>query len=130
MSIAGPTSAPAMVRRAAITKATLGPRLEEFKRCDYCKDLLHPKCASGISGKKDDPIVFPHCAHALHAGCLMRWYYGKCTPDQQALLDRRKASRYARGLRQMALVSYDDRFQGRCATCAAQQPNEESAPAA
>ena len=57
--------------------------------------------------------------HALHAACLRAWDYGKSTPEQRRMLDKRRAPRYAKLCRATALVSYDDHFGGQCHRCAA-----------
>ncbi len=75
--------------------------------------------ASGLTGKTSDPVLFPHCTHALHAACLRAWGYSDSTTEQRQLLDRRRAPRYAKLVRGLALASYDYRFGGKCHGCAA-----------
>ena len=88
--------------------------------CSWCElPVLDFDKASGWTGRGSDPINFPHCAHALHAACLRAWDYGKSTPEQRRLLDKRRAPRYAKLCRATALVSYDDNFGGKCHKCAA-----------
>ena len=99
--------------------------LEDYKRCTRCETLLLASSASGVDGKKDDALALPACSHALHAECLRRWYYENCTPQQQALLNRRSAPRYQKDLRVMAATAYADAFAGRCESC----PRGESASA-
>ena len=74
--------------------------------------------ASGLTGRKDDPVRFVECRHALHAHCLRAWEYDGSGPEQRALLDRRHAPRYLKDLRGVALASYDYRYGGACHLCA------------
>ena len=76
--------------------------------------------ASGLTGKANDPAIFPHCPHAIHTACLRAWDYGDSTTEQRQLLDKRRAPRYAKLVRGLALASYDHRFGGKCHNCATQ----------
>ena len=73
--------------------------------------------ASGLTGKKDDPVFFPRCRHALHANCLRAWEYDGSGPEQRALLDKRRASQYLKDLCGLASASYDHRYGGACRLC-------------
>eukprot|EP00959_Pyramimonas_sp_CCMP1952_P343165 7188619-Pyramimonas_sp.AAC.1 len=42
------------------------------------------------------------------------------TTEQRQLLDKRRAPRYAKLVRGLALASYDHRFGGKCHSCATQ----------
>ena len=74
--------------------------------------------ASGLTGKADDPVLFPKCRHALHAACLRAWEYDGSGPQQRALLSKRRAPRHLKCLRGLALASYDYRYGGACHQCA------------
>ena len=87
----------------------------DIKQCTFCRLSVDVKNAQGIFGKKEDPVTFPHCEHALHAHCLNAWYRADLTPEQRALWDRRP---YCKNKRAIALVQYDCNFGGRCETCA------------
>ena len=82
--------------------------------------------ASGLTGKAGDPVLFPRCRHALHAGCLRAWEYDGSGPELRALLDKRRAPRYLKCLRGLALASYDYRYGGACHLCA---PSSTASPA-
>jgi len=96
------------------------PRLDDFKRCASCQNLIEAKLAKqGFDdGKKDDPIAFPHCEHAMHASCLVEWYLGTLGPRERALLERR-GKKFAR---QLALSEHDGLYGGRCEACARHAP--------
>ena len=83
--------------------------------------------ASGLTGKADDPVLFPKCRHALHAACLRAWEYDGSGPQQRALLSKRRAPRHLKCLRGLALASYDYRYGGACHQCA---PSAASAASA
>jgi hypothetical protein len=95
-------------------------RLDDFKRCAHCQTLIEARLTKGASGKKDDPIDFPHCEHALHASCLVEWYMGVLGPRERALLERR--GKHKKVVRQMALMEYDGLYGGRCQACARHAP--------
>ena len=95
------------------------PRLDDFKRCASCQTLIEAKLAKqGFNGKKDDPIAFPHCEHAMHASCLVEWFLGTLGPRERATLERRGKKR----VREFALAEYDGMYGGRCEACARQAP--------
>ncbi len=95
------------------------PRLDDFKRCTSCQNLIEAKLTKQcFDGKKDDPIAFPHCEHAMHASCLVEWYLGTLGPRERAALERRGKKR----VREFALAEYDAMYQGRCEACARHAP--------
>ncbi|MBJ75947.1 MAG: hypothetical protein CMJ98_02915 [Planctomycetes bacterium] len=95
------------------------PRLDDFKRCTSCQSLIEAKLTKhGLDGKKDDPIAFPHCEHAMHASCLVEWYLGTLGPRERALLERRGK----KSVRQLALSEYDGLYDGRCEACTRDAP--------
>ena len=94
------------------------PRLDDFKRCTSCQNLIEAKLTIGFDGKKDDPMSFPHCEHAMHASCLVEWFLGTLGPRERATLERRGKKR----VRELALSEYDGVYQGRCEACARRSP--------
>ena len=112
--------------RGTIRKKDDFKRLEDFKRCSICQSLIEAKLAKGLSGKKDDPIDFPHCGHALHASCLVEWYMGVLCPHERASVERAKR-RNPRAIRNMALTEYVELYGGRCEVCARDSPGDAAA---
>ena len=98
---------------------TASTALAATKTCACCPLPVDVGNAKGICGKKEDPVVFPHCEHALHARCLDAWYRADLTPEQRALWDRRP---HCKDKRAMAFVQYDSDFGGRCEACAQHAP--------
>ena len=112
---------PKKVRRKAGKKGDDAlPRLDDFKRCTSCQNLIEAKLTrQGLfDGKKDDPISFPNCEHAMHASCLVHWYLGTLGPRDRATLERRGKKR----MREFALAEYDGLYGGRCEACARHAP--------
>ena len=93
-------------------------RPEDLKQCAWCHAAVDTKKARGLSGAARDPVDLPSCPHALPASCLLDWQKSVMTPSQRALVDRRRSSRYAKSLRQLALAEHDSCFGGRCEACA------------
>ena len=110
---------PKKVRRTASKKGDDAlPRLADFKRCCSCQNLIEAKLTrQGLfDGKKDDPISFPQCEHAMHASCLVSWFLDALGTRERATLERRGKKRG----RELALSEYDGLFGGRCEACARQ----------
>ena len=112
---------PKKVRRKAGKKGDDEfPRLDDFKRCTSCQNLIEAKLTrQGLfDGKKDDAISFPLCEHAMCASCLVSWFLGTLNSRERATLERRGKKR----VRELALSEYDGLYGGRCETCARQAP--------
>ena len=76
------------------------------------------KKARVIRGAARDPVDLT-CPHALHAECLRELQRSVVTPGQRALLDKKKGTRFAESLRQLALAEYGSSYGGRCEARAA-----------
>ena len=98
---------------------TASTALADMKTCACCRLPVDVRNAKGIGGKRDDPVTFPCCEHALHAHCLDAWMRTQLTPEQRALWDRRP---HCKTKRAMAFVQYDTDFGGRCEACAQDAP--------
>ena len=79
---------------------------------------MDAKKARGIRGAARDPVNLT-CPHALHAECLRELQRSVVTPGQRALLDKKKGTRFAKSLRQLALAEYGSSYGGRCEARAA-----------
>ena len=102
------------------------PRLDDFKRCTYCQNLIEASLTKAFwEGKKeDDPISFPRCEHAMHASCLVEWLLGTLGPRERATLERRGK----KSQREFALAEYAGMYEGRCEACARQAPVRPASP--
>ena len=96
-----------------------GGGLSGVKPCAWCGTQVDVRNARGVCGRARDPVVFPACDHALHPSCLLAWQYSESTPKQRELLERRRATKYRKDLRGLALAEYDSRYGGACQGCAA-----------
>ncbi len=94
------------------------PRLDDFKRCTYCQNLIEANLTKAFwEGKKDDPIAF-HCEHAMHASCLVEWFLGTLGPRERATVERRGK----KTVREFALAEYAGLYDGHCEACARHAP--------